>query len=169
MVISLRRWGKTADSLGNRLVFLVNTVIMTIAFLLLAAVPAFATSLWASMAVAALSFLLTGVALAGMGIAQIVRLMHTAPPSHRGPYMGLFFVTNGVVSALASSIAGFILDRFPPLLSLGAVTIDPIRIYFGAMAIALVLTAPMIRRLSRVRERPLRDTLGGLREKRIRR
>lgn len=160
MVVSLNRWGRTADSLGNRFVFLVNTVIMTVAFLLLAAVPTFATSLWASMAVAAVSFLLTGVALAGMGIAQIVRLMHTAPPSHRGPYMGLFFVTNGVVSAVASSVAGFVLDRLPPLLTVGAITLNPIRIYFAAMAIALLLTAPMIRRLSRVRERPIRDALG---------
>ena len=159
MVVSLRPWGRTADRLGNRFVFLVNTVIMTSAFLLLAAVPGYPAAGWLAVLVAALSFLLTGVGLAGMGIAQIVRLMHAAPSDHRGPYMGLFFVTNGLVSAAASSLAGFVLDGLPKEIVLFGHTVLPIRIYFMVMAFALLFTAPMIRRLSRVRERGLREAL----------
>jgi MFS family permease len=165
MVVTLKRWGHTADRLGNRLVFFVNTGILSLSFLLLAVIPPYYASQVASIGVAALSFLLTGVGLAGMGIAQIVRLMHSPPSDYRGPYMGLFFVVNGAISAVASASAGFVLDSLPATVILFGGSLNPIRIYFALMAVALMLTAPMVRRLSHIGEGSLGETIKRLRRR----
>ena len=159
MVLTLMAWGRLADHAGNRLVFLLNLLLLAASFILLAVTPGFAGLPAMALVSAALSLILIGTAIGGLGIAHTVRRMHEAPVAHRGPYMNLFMTFNGVIAGLGSMAGGFLLDRLPETLPLGGTETLTLRVFFFVAALLLVATSLMLRGLKPIAERPIRETV----------
>ncbi len=159
MAISLVRWGRLADKLGNRLVFLLNVVIIAVSMVVLAFVPHYDASPVGAVIVSVIAITLLGIAIGGLGIGHTVRNMHAAPPRNRGAYMSAFFVTNGVVSAITSSLAGYILDTIPSFVTIFGYQIPLMRIYFPFVGILLLFSILILKNIVPIYERSIRESV----------
>lgn len=159
MAISLLRWGRLADRLGNRLVFLVNIVLMAVSFLFLALTPVYDASPVFAVVLGAGSILLMGVAIGGQGIAHTVRTMNAAPDRFRGSYMSAFFIVNGIIAGITSSVSGLILDLLPATITLFSHEILLLRLYFPGAAILILVSLVGLVRITPVSELPIRETM----------
>lgn len=156
MAIALLPWGRVADRCGNKLVFLLNIVLIAISFNLLAITPHYQQSQFIAMATGLAAFLLTGIAIGGLGIAHTVRQMYAAPAEHRGSYMGLFFTMNGIVSGVITTVSGAFLDKLPETITLLGTSFIPIRLFFPCVSVCILLTTLLLIRLEELSEPSIR-------------
>jgi MFS family permease len=163
-IVTILAWGRAADRWGNRLVYLVSIGLLVTALCLLACAPLYAASPHGAMIVAMAGFGLRGVAAAGIGIAQTVRLMHASPPRFRAAYMGLFVFTVGLVAACVSLLSGAVQDMLPDRLTVAGVVFPPLRLMLPGVGLLLVGTLAILRGLERVSEPPIREAMYGLGE-----
>ncbi len=161
MVLSCLPWGKLADRVGNRLVFLAGILIMAAAFVVLAATPEYAQQQWVAAGAGACSFVLCGVAIGALGIAHTVRRMNEAPAAYRGPYMCMFFLVNGVVAGVVSISSGAFLDTLPTTMMVAGHEILTLRIFFSVVAVLVLCALPFLRWLPRVLEPSIREVIRG--------
>lgn len=162
MILGLTPWGRLADRLGNKVVFLANILILSAAFNVLALTPGYARARWVSMFTGVLAFTMIGVAIGGLGIGHTVRQMHAAPAESRSSYMALFFTTNGLAAGTATLLAGALLDLFPRAVTVLGVTLSPIRLFFVASSLAVAATAVLLWRLDAVAEKPIQVAVADL-------
>ena len=158
MAVSILRWGRMADRLGNRLVFLLNIGLISFSFVLIACTPNYCTSPVGAIIIGAVSVLLMGVAIGGIGIAHTVRTLNAAPDEYRGSYMSAFFIVNGIIAGITSALSGFLLDALPVEISLLSTNIMLLRLYFPIAAILVLCSIPALRRIIPVSERSMRET-----------
>ena len=159
MAISLVRWGRLVDRLGNRLVFLLNNVLLAFAFVALACTPRFEDASILALIVAAVSILMIGIAIGGQGIAHTVRTMRAAPAQYRGSYMAAFFVVNGIIAGVSSTLSGLLLDALPAMVVFGAKEIVFMRFYFPVASLLILTSIPFLRRMSLVSERSFEKSI----------
>ena len=159
MVVALMPWGRLADRLGNRIVLLLNVLLMAVAFVILAVTPHYDTNPPLAMAVGIAAFLVTGISIGGLGIGHTVRQMHAAPPERRSAYMSLFFTSNGIISGIATLLSGAFLDRLPAAMNVAGIDLSPTRVFFVGSAILVSLTILLLWRLEPVSEKHIRYTM----------
>lgn len=163
-VVTILAWGKIADKWGNRIVFLVTTVLMALAFTILALTPSYETSPKVAMVMAGLAFVIRGIGAAGLGIAQTVRLMHVAPEEQRGTYMALFIAANGIVAGTVTILSGMALDNLPEAILIMGHDVTPTRVFLPLASLLILSTIFLVVRLEPIHEPPLRDVLNGMSE-----
>ena len=156
-IVSLVGWGRLADRVGNRFVFLAAIGITAVAFALFTLIPDYAVYPVPAFAVAFGGLLLTGVGTAGTGIAYTVRLLHIVPSQHAGPYTNLIQSMIGLVSGVLAVATGFALSRLPAEVAVGGTVLPVLRLYFLFTAGALLVVSLMLRRLPRIAEPRIRD------------
>ncbi len=159
MVISLLPWGKVADRFGNRFVFLLNVVLIVIAFNILSITPAYHDNSLKAILISIASFLIIGIALGGLGIAHTVRQMQVSPPKHRGAYMGVFFTINGIISGSVTVVSGAFLDKLPEFIEVGELVLSPFRLFFNLTSFCILLTLLLLFRLKPAAEPPITSTI----------
>ena len=164
MILTLIPWGRAADHWGNRIVFAVSTLMISVSFAVLALTPPFAACPPIAVTVGGASFVVCGAGMAGLGIAHTVRRMNEAPETERGAYFNIFFVINGAVSAIISLGAGALLDHLPLTISLFGRDWLTMRLYLPLVALLVLLTLLPLRRLPRIMEPRIRDILQNMRE-----
>lgn len=156
MAIALLPWGRLVDKRGNKFVFFVNIILIAISFNLLAVTPHYETAPTPAMFLALAAFLLTGIAIGGLGVAHTVRQMYAAPAEHRGSYMGLFFTINGIVSGIITTLSGAFLDKLPGTIILFDISLTPIRLFFPLVSLCILATTLLLIRLEELSELPIR-------------
>jgi len=159
MAVSLLGWGRMADRLGNRLVFLLNILLIAVAFVLLSLTPTFDASPVLAVVVGAGSILFVGIAVGGLGIAHTVRIMHAAPGPFRGSYMSAFFIVNGIIAGATSSLSGLLLDALPDTVRALGSDVLFMRLYFPFAALLVLFAVPGLLRVKPISERPMRETI----------
>ncbi len=162
MLVGFLPWGKMADRYGNRIVFLINILILSTSFLILSATPSYQRWPIVAVAIAALSFFMSGLSIGGMGIAHSVRVMHVAPSRHRGPYMSMFFMVNGLVAGFTSMLSGFLLDHLPARVSIASLELNPLRLYFPISSVLILSAVLFVRGLTPVAESSIRTVIANL-------
>jgi MFS-type transporter involved in bile tolerance (Atg22 family) len=133
----LLAWGRLSDSRGGRIVIARATLLAGAALALLGGVPLFATSAYAAAALAAGALFTLGLAIGGQNLARTVYALAVAPTEARSQYIGVFFVVNGIVSALSSALTGLYLDLIPNMVELFGLELLYVRLHFLVMAAAL--------------------------------
>lgn len=155
MVLGLMPWGRLADKLGNKVVFLINILVLSVAFVILAFTPSYTAAPVLSTIVGIVSFMLTGIAIGGLGIGHTVRQMHAAPSESRSSYMAVFFMVAGLVAAAATLLSGALLDQFPTAVGVVGLELSPIRLFFMLSSLLVMSTAVLLWRLDSVAEKPI--------------
>ncbi len=159
MILGLSPWGRIADRLGNKVVFLANILLLSVAFAVLAGTPSYPRHAIFGSINAMAAFFTIGVASGGLGIGHTVRQMVAAPRAERSSYMAIFFTVNGIVGGMATLVAGPVLDSFPDAIAIGFWTLSPMRLFFMAVAILVLGCAALLWRLDSVAEKPIQHAL----------
>jgi len=158
-VLSLVWWGKLADRWGNRFVFLLGILTTSLSFLLFALTPHFTVDAKRAFLTAALGFTLQGIGLSGIGIGHTVRMMVEAPAKYRGPYMALVGFSIGLFTGIGPFVSGLVLERLPASLSVFGTHVTTKRLFFVALALLMLGTLPLLRRLRPIAERRTQEIL----------
>ena len=159
MILGLNPWGKIADKLGNKVVFLANIILLSIAFTVLAGTPHYTKHAIIGFTSAISAFFMIGFASGGLGIGHTVRQMIAAPSTERSSYMAIFFTVNGIVGGLTTLVAGLILDLLPDSISIFLWTLSPMRLFFITDAILVLGCAFLLWRLDSVGEKPIQHAV----------
>ncbi len=159
MAVSLVQWGRLADRLGNRLVFLLNIIIISLSMVILSFVPHYDAAPAAAIVLSVMAITVLGIAIGGLGIAHTVRTLHAAPSRYRGSYMSAFFITNGVVAAITSSVAGYILDHISSYVTIAGNEIPIMRLYLPCVAILILLSIFILRNITPIYEKSMRESI----------
>lgn len=109
----LATWGRRSDRLGTKLSMAHAALLSGIAMGALAAVPTFSDAGAWGAGIGAFALAGIGFGVGGQNLIRTVHVLRVAPATNRSVYLGLFFVVNGAVAALASGTTGLLLDTVP--------------------------------------------------------
>ena len=159
-ILALIPWGKFADRLGNRIVFIFSFAIGAVAYLLLFFIPPFPEKGMLAFLQATIGFMILGIGSSGVGIAYSVRMMYEAKKEFSGVYLTVGALVGNLSHALLPFVAGMILEHVPRTVVIFGSEMFSKRLFLLFMVLHMLISIYFIRFLRRIEEGHAKEILG---------